>query len=185
MLLIIIPAVEEEEWDEQNNQFIYHTVQTSQPLHLEHSLISLSKWESKWRKSFFSKEEKSKEELVDYVRFMTLDKNIDSSVYDRLTEENMEDVMNYIDNPMTATTFPKSDDKSGKKRRITSELIYYWMIACGIPFECEKWHLNRLVTLIRVCNTENAPSKKLSAREAALRNAERNAARKKQWHTKG
>lgn len=116
---------------------------------------------------------------------MTLDKSIESSVYDRLSEGNLKDVMNYIEAPMTATTFPKSNDRPGRKRRITSELIYYWMIACGIPFECERWHLNRLLTLIRVCNTENAPSKKINAREAAMRNAQLNAARKKQWHTKG
>ena len=185
MLLIIIPGIEDEEWDEINNEFIYHTLTKPQVLHLEHSLISLSKWESKWSKSFFSKEEKTKEEIVDYIRFMTLDKNIDPLVYNRLTEGNLKDVMNYIDAPMTATTFPNSDDKTVKKRRITSELIYYWMIACGIPFECERWHLNRLLTLIRVCNTENAPSKKLSPREAAMRNAERNAARRKKWKSRG
>lgn len=185
MLQIVIPGVEREEWDEQKDEFVYHTLTKPQVLHLEHSLIALSKWESKWCRSFLSKEEKTKEEIVDYIRFMTLDKSIESSVYDRLSEGNLKDVMNYIEAPMTATTFPKSNDRSGRKRRITSELIYYWMIACGIPFECERWHLNRLLTLIRVCNTENAPSKKINAREAAMRYAQLNAARKKQWHTKG
>ena len=172
MLQIVIPGVEREEWDEQKDEFVYHTLTKPQVLYLEHSLIALSKWESKWCRSFLSKEEKTKEEIVDYIRFMTLDKSIESSVYD-------------IEAPMTATTFPKSNDRPGRKRRITSELIYYWMIACGIPFECERWHLNRLLTLIRVCNTENAPSKKINTREAAMRNAQLNAARKKQWHTKG
>lgn len=172
MLQIVIPGVEREEWDEQKDEFVYHTLTKPQVLHLEHSLIALSKWESKWCRSFLSKEEKTKEEIVDYIRFMTLDKSIESSVYDRLSEGNLKDVMNYIEAPMTATTFPKSNDRSGRKRRITSELIYYWMIACGIPFECERWHLNRLLTLIRVCNTENAPSKKINAREAAMRNAQ-------------
>ena len=153
MLQIVIPGVEREEWDEQKDEFVYHTLIKPKVLHLEHSLIALSKWESKWCRSFLSKEEKTKEEIVDYIRFMTLDKSIESSVYDRLSEGNLKDVMNYIEAPMTATTFPKSNDRSGRKRRITSELIYYWMIACGIPFECERWHLNRLLTLIRVCRT--------------------------------
>lgn len=190
MLLIIIPGVEKEEWDERKEEFVYHALTKPQPLHLEHSLIALSKWESKWKKSFFSKEGKTKEgktkeELIDYIRCMTLDKNIPSSVYDRLSEGNLKDVMNYIEDPMTATTFPKGTDKSGRKRRVTSELIYCWMIACGIPFECERWHLNRLLTLIRTCNTENTPPKKINPREAVMRNAQMNAARRAQWKSKG
>lgn len=185
MLLIIVPGVEEEEWDERKEEFVYHTLTKPQPLHLEHSLIALSKWESKWKKSFLSKEEKTREELIDYVKCMTLDKNIDPSVYDRLTEGNLKDVTNYLEDPMTATTFPNGNDKTGRKRRVTSELIYCWMVMCGIPFECERWHLNRLITLIRTCNVENAPSKKINPREAAMRNAQMNAARRAQWKSKG
>lgn len=185
MLSIVIPAVEEEEWDERKQEFVYTTMQKAQPLHLEHSLISLSKWESKWCKSFLSKEEKTEEEIIDYIRFMTLDKNIDPSVYNRITEGNLKDVLNYIDAPMTATTFSAHENKTGNKRRITSELIYYWMVTLGIPFECERWHLNRLITLIRVCEIENAPSKKVNRNEAIARNAAMNAKRRKNWNSRG
>ena len=132
MLQIVIPGVEREEWDEQKDEFVYHTLTKPQVLHLEHSLIALSKWESKWCRSFLSKEEKTKEEIVDYIRFMTLDKSIESSVYDRLSEGNLKDVMNYIEAPMTATTFPKGNDRPGRKRRITSEL---WSLVRNIISE--------------------------------------------------
>ena len=107
MLQIVIPGVEREEWDEQKDEFVYHTLTKPQVLHLEHSLIALSKWESKWCRSFLSKEEKTKEEIVDYIRFMTLDKSIESSVYDRLSEGNLKDVMNYIEAPMKPLHFQR------------------------------------------------------------------------------
>ena len=141
MLQITIPA--REMWDEQNNEFVYTNEQT---LQLEHSLISLSKWESKWNKPFLSKESKTYEEILDYVKCMTLTQKVSPEIYANLTDENMRDIQRYIEAPMTATTFSEEKNTKGNREIVTSELIYYWMIALGIPLECEKWHLNRLLT---------------------------------------
>ena len=180
MLQITVPAARM--WDEVKEEFIYAEEVT---LELEHSLVSLSKWESKWHKPFYSKKEKTGEEILDYIKCMTLTKNVSSDVYDHLTIENVMDVKDYIDNPMTATTFSKEDKGLNNSETITSELIYYWMIASNIPFECQKWHLNRLITLIRVCSIKSAPPKKKSKRDIMSRNAALNAARRKQMNTKG
>jgi hypothetical protein len=181
MLQIKIP-ITPEGWDEAKNEFVEAREQV---LQLEHSLVSLSKWESKWCKSFFSKQPKSYEETIDYIKCMTVTKNVDPEVYDHLTTANVAEINKYIESPMTATYF--SEDKNGKssKETVTSELIYYWMIALNIPFECQKWHLNRLLTLVRVCNVKNQPPKKMSKREIMSRNAALNAARRKQYNTKG
>lgn len=180
MLQITIPAVEL--YDENKQEFINTKEQT---LCLEHSLVSLSKWESKWGKPFLSKDAKTFEETVDYVRCMTITQNVDPEVYKNMTNRNIEEVNKYIEAPMTATWF--SEDRSGKTNRetITSELIYYWMISLNIPFECQKWHLNRLLTLIRVCNVKNQPPKKMSKRDIMSRNAALNAARRKQFNSRG
>lgn len=181
MLQIIVP-LSPEGWDEQKQEFVEPKTKI---LQLEHSLISLSKWESKWCKPFLTNADKSYEETLDYIKFMTLTPNVNPEVYDYISMENMRDINNYIGAPMTATTF--SEDRNGKPSReiITSELIYYWMITLNIPFECQKWHLNRLLTLIRVCNVKNAPPKKMSKRDIISRNAALNAARRKQLNTKG
>lgn len=181
MLQIVVP-LSPEGWDEKKQEFIEPKTKV---LQLEHSLISLSKWESKWCKPFLTNSDKSYEETLDYIKFMTLTPNVGSEVYDHITIENMRDINHYIGAPMTATTF--SEDRGGGRIRevITSELIYYWMITLNIPFECQKWHLNRLLTLIRVCNIKNAPPKKMSKRDIISRNAAINAARRKQLNTKG
>lgn len=129
---------------------------------LEHSLISISKWESKWKKPFLKKGTLTSEELVDYVIMMSVKPPLDPSIYYRLTNSQIQQISDYIDDPMTATTFSKTEGGNVKIQReiITSEIIYYWMIAHNIPSEYEKWHLNRLLTLIQVCNIKNAPSKK-------------------------
>lgn len=180
MLRITIPAVEQ--WDEQKQEFVYTKEQT---LQLEHSLVSLSKWESRWCKAFLTKQEKTLEETLDYVKCMTLTQNVDPEVCNYLTNGNIDQVNQYIEAPMTATYI--SDDKTGKTNgeQITSELIYYWMISLSIPVEFQKWHLNRLLTLIKVCNIKNQPHKKRSRRELMSRNAALNAARKKQLNTRG
>ena len=180
MLQITVPRTEY--YDEANNQFIYKDEET---LRLEHSLVSLSKWEAKHQKAFLSKRDMTEEETLDYVRCMTINKNVDPDIYYRLSRENIEEINAYISAPMTATTF--HEDKNGRTSRevITSELIYYWMIALNIPFECQKWHLNRLLTLVRVCNIKNAPPKKMGKGDLMRRNAQLNAARRKKLRTKG
>lgn len=180
MLQITIPA--REMWDERNNEFVYTNEQT---LQLEHSLISLSKWESKWNKPFLSKESKTYEETLDYVKCMTLTQKVSPEIYANLTDENMRDIQRYIEAPMTATTFSEEKNTKGNRETVTSELIYYWMIALGIPLECEKWHLNRLLTLVRVCNIKNSPPKKMGKNAIMSRNASLNAARRKRLNSKG
>ena len=169
-------------FDSEKEKFITIPEQT---IKLEHSLVSLSKWESKWCKPFLSKEDKSYEETIDYIKCMTLTQNVNSIVYENLTSENIRQINEYIDAPMTATTF--YDDKNSKHSReiVTAELIYYWMISLQIPFECQKWHLNRLLTLIKVCSIKNEPPKKMSTRDVMSRNAALNAARRKRLNTKG
>lgn len=177
MLQIEIP--EREYFDDVTGEFgtIKHTVLT-----LEHSLVSVSKWESKWCKPFLSSNEKTTEETLDYVRCMTTSSNVNPIVYKALTKENFEEIFNYINAPMTATWF--NENNIGKPGRtsgetVTSELIYYWMIALQIPMECQRWHLNRLLTLIKVCNIKNTPAKQMSRSEILNQNRALNAARRK------
>ncbi|MBO7631111.1 MAG: hypothetical protein J6S78_02125 [Lachnospiraceae bacterium] len=180
--MLTIKVSGKEQWNERTEEFVSGK---DQILTLEHSLVSLSKWESKWNKPFLSKKEKTYEETIDYIRCMTLTQNVDPAVYGCLSHENIKEVNDYISLPMTATTF--YDDPNGKTSRetITAELIYYWMISLNIPFECQKWHLNRLLTLVRVCGIKNQPSKKMSRREILNRNAALNAARRKQLNSTG
>lgn len=181
MLRIIVPAVEG--WDEAKQEFV--DLKPAQTLALEHSLVSLSKWESKWCKPFVSTKDKTLEEQIDYIKCMTLTQNVSDDVYNRLSTENLRQIDKYINAPMTATWFNERKNGSRRSEQITSELIYYWMIALGIPFECQKWHLNRLLTLVRVCNIKNQPSKKMGRNEILSQNAALNAARRKQLNSKG
>jgi hypothetical protein len=179
MLQITIPAMNDL-WDERNQQFLSIKETTIQ---LEHSLLSISKWESKWNKSFINTKDKTEEELIDYIKCMTITKNVDPNIYVCLTAENIQEIVNYINAPMTATII--RDTEKSSRETVTSELIYYWMISLNIPVKFEKWHLNRLITLIRVCSIKNQPAKKMSRGEIMQRNAALNAARKKRWNTKG
>lgn len=180
MLLITIP--DSEYYDDLNNRF--HKVK-GLTLQLEHSLVSLSKWESKWCKPFLHSNNKTTEEILDYVRCMTINTTQELSVYKALTTEQFNQVVAYINAPMTATTFTKEQTKGHNREIVTSELIYYWMVAQQIPFECQKWHLNRLLTLIRVCSIKNAPPRKMGKREIMSRNARLNEERRKQINTRG
>lgn len=179
MLEIIIPGLEL--YNEETNEF---TCYDDVKLELEHSLVSISKWESKWCKPFLDGKDKTLDEIVDYVRCMTISDNIESDVYDRLTEENLVVINEYIGRPMTATTF-NNEKKTTGREIITSEIIYYWMVSFNIPFECQYWHLNRLLTLIKVCNVKNNPPKKMSQKEILARNKALNDARKKELGTRG
>lgn len=189
MLKIYVPPAEG--WDENKQEFIEFK---GQHLALEHSLVSVSKWEAKWHKPFLDSDyKKTTEQVIDYVKCMTLTQNVNPDTYTYLTAENFEQVNEYVNNSMTATWFNEKDEGNNKKKsreKITSELIYYWMITLNIPFECQKWHLNRLMTLIRVCEIKNAnqygnTNKKMSKSQLISRNASLNAARRKALHSKG
>ena len=179
MLELIIPAYEL--FNEETQEFIN---EPERVLKLEHSLVSISKWEANWNKPFLSNKKKTFDEVVDYIKCMTINQGIPDSAYLYLTEEQYAEINRYIVAPMTATTI---QEEQGEKSReiITSEIIYYYMIACNIPMECEHWHLNRLMTLIKVCNIKNQPPKKRSMREVMQSNTALNAARKKKLNTKG
>ncbi len=152
-------------------------------LRLEHSLLSISKWESKWKKPFLTNEQKTPEEFLDYIRCMTIN-SVDSSVYARLRREDYLAIQDYLNDPQTATTFHQWKNIPHKSKVITSELIYYWMVAAQIPFEVEKWPLNRLMTLIRVYSVENDTSK-MSKKDVYKSNRAINQARRAKLHSKG
>lgn len=177
---ITIPG--RELYDEVNERFIDIPTTT---VVLEHSLISISKWEAKWHKPFLSDKPKTKEESLDYYRFMVVGQKVDPLVFLCMTKKNHRDIEDYIADPMTATTIKKTNSKS-RREIITNEIIYYWMVELGIPFQpCEKWHLNRLLTLIEVTSIKKQPPKKMSPSTIAKRNHALNAARRKQHGTRG
>ncbi len=179
MLKVVIPA--NQLWDEGREEFITIKEQT---LQLEHSLLSLSKWEETWKKPFLKKESRTQEESNDYVRCMTITQNVDPSVYEYIPSDIMSQINDYILDDKTATTFSR-EDGAPNRSIYTSERIYHMMIALGIPFECQKWHLNRLITLIHVCNIENSPKKKLRGKDLAARNKSLNAKRRQSLNTSG
>lgn len=184
MLTIYIP--EKEYWDDKNSEFVTIRAQT---LQLEHSLISISKWEAKHKKSFLKNlADLTYEESIDYIKCMTISKGVPENCYIGIDNTIMRQVNAYIEDSMTATSFYQNPDDSHSKvggDTVTSELIYYWMITFNIPVEFERWHLNRLLTLIRVCILKNQPSKKMSKSQIAKRNASLNAQRKARLGTRG
>lgn len=181
MLRIVVPA--REMFDEEKNEFLKDGKDTV--LQLEHSLVSISKWESRWHKAFLKKRAKTNEEIIDYIRCMTITQNVDPDVYARLTDENLEQINAYISDSMTATYIPEDKNGTPSKEVATSELIYYWMVSFGIPLECQKWHLNRLMTLIKVFNFKNSSPKKRSKKELAAEYDTLNKKRKKALNTSG
>jgi hypothetical protein len=154
-------------------------------LELEHSLISLSKWESKYQKPFLTSNSKTPEEISTYIEAMIILPFSPGEIVHRLSYENIKEINEYIESPQSATTFGSMPERKGRGEIITAELIYYWMVAFNIPFSCEYWHLNRLFSLIRICNIKNAPEKKMGRHEIASRNRELNAARRAQYNTRG
>lgn len=182
MLEITIPA--QEIWDPQANRFRECTKDVK--LRLEHSLLSLAKWESKWNVPFVGNTELTPEQTIDYIRCMCVDK-VDPSILDFLTTDNLKSIMEYIDLPMTATWFSglESNKNTVRNEVITAEIIYYWMVASNIPFSCEKWHLNRLITLVKVCSIKNAPKEEMSQKEILNQYKSENARRKAMLKTRG
>lgn len=162
MLTIHIP--ETDLYDYQLERF--YTVKEVD-LFLEHSLVSLSKWESKHHKPLLENNEINNDDLIDYIKCMTINKKVDPLVYNCLTQEHFYKIKEYMDNPMTATWFSNVKEERGSSQKVTAELIYSWMIDLGIWKECEKWHLRRLVTLIRVRSEELKPKSKNKAEAIA------------------
>lgn len=175
MLTITIPKLRL--YNETTKEFTFLSEIT---LKLEHSLLSVRRWESKWHKSYMSASNSgmTMEENLDYVRCMCLDQNVDIKSLRRLTKKNYEEIIDYINQPMTATTF-RETKQHGPQRTVTAEIIYHLMLQYGIPFECEKWHLNQLLTLIRVCSAKNSTKKQSDAETAAMYRALSEARRKK------
>ena len=181
MLTIVIPS--NEKWNEITEEFIYSKSQTIQ---LEHSLVSISKWEAKWKKPFLSSKDKTNDETLDYIRCMTITQNVSPEIYFHLTKENLKDIEDYIESSMTATIFSRDNNSNkGSTEIITSEIIYYWMITLNIPFECQKWHIKRLLTLIKVCDIKNQTPQKQSTRDIMIENTRINEERKRRLNTKG
>lgn len=179
MLTITIPSYEL--FNDVTQEFISEDERVIQ---LEHSLLSISEWESRWNKPFLSNMEKTSNEIIDYVRCMTLTEGVPETAYLYIDNEQYKLINDYIAAPMTATTISEPPGKVSREI-MTSELLYYYMIAANIPFECERWHLNRLLTLIRICGIKSQPEKKRPINEVMKSNAALNAARKKQFNTKG
>lgn len=185
MLTIVIdPSEASDIWDDERQQFVHKDEFKGCTLILEHSLISISKWEAKWHVPFLSSK-KTEEQTLDYIRCMTVNQCVPANVCEHLSLKNVQDISEYINDPMTATTVNGLNSNNHSREIVTSELIYYWMIALQIPFECEKWHLNRLLQLIAVCNVKNTPGKKMSKNDIIARNKALNEARKKKYNTKG
>lgn len=184
MLKLTIPV--KEFFNNQDETFVYYGGCT---VELEHSLASISKWEAKYHKRFLTNTEKTVDEVKDYVRFMVVTKDFDMNQLNALSETNYAQIKDYIMDPCTATTFSeRSKSGSGRGEEISSELIYYWMIALEIPFECQYWHINRLLTLVKICNIKNAekdPSKTRKNHRSSADIAAANAARRKKLGTRG
>jgi hypothetical protein len=180
MLQIVIPPIEL--FNEAKQEFLYSKEYV---LRLEHSLVSISKWESKWGKPFLTKQDKTTEETIDYIRCMTITQNVDPDAYKYISQKEIDKITKYIDSPMTATKISKQDNAKSSREIITSEIIYYWMISFNIPFECQTWHLNRLLTLINVCNIKNKPNKKMGRKEHFSKQRALNEARKAKYNTTG
>ena len=173
-----------ESYDEKNSSFLMET----RTLKLEHSLVSLSKWESKYEKPFLSNETKTSEEILDYIRMMDLEEETPPEIFHHLTQEQFHQINDYINTKQTATWFNKKGKAKPNRQTVTSELIYYWITSYGIPWEVERWHLNRLFTLIEVFNEERSTKEKPKRTSAESMAAERralNEARKKQMGTSG
>lgn len=181
--MIRISTPDGEIFDERTQEF--KTV-VGQTVFLEHSLRSLAKWEARWKKPFLTNKQKTRAETIDYVRCMSTTPGVDPSIFETLTDASLNKISEYINDPMTATTFSERDQRKKPSREIvTAELIYYWMVALQIPFECQDWHLNKLLTLIRVCEIKNQPKKKGNTREDLNRRNRLNQARKQKMGTTG
>lgn len=180
---IIIPG--DQLWDPVNNRFLK---KSDVRIVVEHSLLSVSKWEQKWKVNFIGNKDLTTEQFLDYIRCMCITPNIDPEIFQKLPMSTIEEITNYIADPMTATTItePPGKQQKSKYKILTNEVIYYWMTALQIPFDpCERWHLNRLLVLIKIASIEQQPDKKMSKADAMRQQRSLNAARRARFGTKG
>lgn len=180
--MLNITVLGEESFDDEKNEFVYPE---AFELQLEHSLVSLSKWESEYEKPFLGPAEKTTEEVLGYIKAMVLTPNVPDEVYTRLSEENVQQINDYIDAKRSATWFNEQPNAPKSREVVTSELLYYWMFTASIPIECENWHLNRLITLIKVFDVKSQKPKKMGAAEAARQRHELVEKRRKELGTRG
>lgn len=180
----IIKIEEQEMFNSETNEF--YIIKATE-FKIEHSLVSVSKWESKWHIPFLEESfAKTDEMLIDYVKCMTISQNVDPRVYENLSASVIKEINEYIEDPMTATVIKSRNQKKYGGSYVTSEIIYYWMIAQNIPVEFEKWHLNRLLTLIQVCSEKNSTdNKQMNKRDILNQNKMLNAYRRNKYKTKG
>lgn len=179
--MLKVTVVMAEGFDEDTQKFV---VSEAYELQLEHSLVSVSKWESKWEEPFLSSKEKTEEQTLWYIQAMS-NAEIPPEVSAKISPGNISDIQSYISAKMTATWFKEEQVAAFSREVVTSELIYYWMIGLGVPFECQHWHLNRLLTLIRVCNEKNKPAKKMSRADRAAQQRALNEKRLRELGTRG
>lgn len=181
--MLVLDVKVTEYYDDSQEVFVPVTM----PIAFEHSLLSLSKWESKYEKPFLSENhDKTEEEILDYLRMMAINPAVTDAHLANLSNKNITELQNYLGSKQTATWF--SDRKKTQKappETPTAELIYYWMFSYQIPIECESWHINRLLTLIRVFGEKNQEPEKMSKSEMLARNRKLNAQRKAKMQTKG
>lgn len=188
MIEIVIPEQHYEFYDEEKEIFLPAVNIKETRIQIEHSLISLRKWEQTWHKPFLGKTDKTYDELSDYIRCMTLTHGVDPEVYHWIPKDVIDKVINYIKDPMTATWFKENalvGAQKSSRETITAEIIYYWMISLNIPVEFQKWHLNQLLTLIKVINIKNGKPQKVDKRTAARERAALNKMRREQYNSNG
>lgn len=181
MLTLTIPGIELG-FNDATSEFVYSEETV---IELEHSLISVSKWESIWEKPFLSSSNHTSEQIYSYIEAMTLTPDVPPEVYQRLTTQHFEQINAYIDAKMTATWFSEEGNNRRSREIVTAEIIYFWMVANKIPKDCENWHLNRLITLVKVISQKNSPPKKMSQAEIAKRNRMINEKRLAEMQTSG
>jgi len=169
-------------YDEYKNEFITIPETT---LTLEHSLLSISKWESKWHIPYLMDKPKTVEQAIDYIRCMTITQNVDPEIYNYIPDSELLKIKEYIEDPMTATTIAEEEGRGRNRKIRTSEVIYFYMVSYNIPVEFERWHFNRLMMLINVCNEENKPKKKMSKKDTINRYSAINAANRLKYNSRG
>ena len=167
--MLEIDVVTGESFNEMTTEFVMETTR----IRLEHSLVSVSKWEAVWEVSFLGKKEKTNKQMLSYIELMLIDDDLSPEVFQRLIDKHLKEIKDYVAAPMTATKLHTDLNAPGSREVITSELIYYWMISMNVPVEFEHWHLNRLITLIRVINLKNSPKKRMSLSERRALNRAR------------